>query len=105
MINISGSNVFGHLKYESGVHRAQRVPTTEAGRLHISTVTVALMPQPTDAQVHINESDVCVDVFRASRSDSAIHPVDPLTYGDHHRCSERTNCSKEQGKGVQNLEG
>ncbi|KAF9362953.1 hypothetical protein BGX34_005196 [Mortierella sp. NVP85] len=68
-INITGSNVFGHLKFETGVHRVQRVPATETmGRVHTSTVTVALMPQPTDVQVHINESDVRVDVFRASGS-------------------------------------
>ncbi|KAF9997217.1 hypothetical protein BGZ65_007197 [Modicella reniformis] len=68
-ISITGSNVFGELKFESGVHRVQRVPATESqGRMHTSTVTVAIMPQPTEAQVHINESDVRVDVFRASGS-------------------------------------
>ncbi|ORZ24969.1 protein release factor class I [Lobosporangium transversale] len=68
-IGITGSNVFGQLKYESGVHRVQRVPATETqGRIHTSTVTVAIMPQPTEVQVQIQDSDVRVDVFRASGS-------------------------------------
>ncbi|KAF9116901.1 hypothetical protein BGX27_008985 [Mortierella sp. AM989] len=68
-IAISGSNVFGQLKYESGVHRVQRVPATETqGRIHTSTITVAIMPQPTEVEVQIQDSDVRVDVFRASGS-------------------------------------
>ncbi|KAI7829466.1 peptide chain release factor RF-1 [Gamsiella multidivaricata] len=68
-IAITGSNVFGQLKFESGVHRVQRVPATETqGRIHTSTVTVAIMPQPTEVQVQIQDSDVRVDVFRASGS-------------------------------------
>lgn len=68
-IAITGNNVFGHLKYESGVHRVQRVPATETqGRIHTSTITVAIMPQPTEVQVQIADSDVRVDVFRASGS-------------------------------------
>ncbi|KAF8939403.1 hypothetical protein BGZ58_009844 [Dissophora ornata] len=68
-VAISGHNVFGQLKFESGVHRVQRVPATETqGRIHTSTITVAIMPQPTEVQVQINESDVRVDVFRASGS-------------------------------------
>lgn len=69
MIAITGHNVFGQLKFESGVHRVQRVPATETqGRIHTSTVTVAIMPQPTEVQVQINDADVRVDVFRASGS-------------------------------------
>ncbi|GJJ68110.1 peptide chain release factor 1 [Entomortierella parvispora] len=68
-IAITGHNVFGQLKFESGVHRVQRVPATETqGRIHTSTVTVAIMPQPTEVQVQIHDSDVRVDVFRASGS-------------------------------------
>ncbi|KAG0343783.1 hypothetical protein BG004_004995 [Podila humilis] len=68
-ITITGHNVFGQLKFESGVHRVQRVPATETqGRIHTSTITVAIMPQPTDVQVHIADADVRVDVFRASGS-------------------------------------
>lgn len=66
-VNIGGKNVFGTLKYESGVHRVQRVPATESqGRIHTSTVTVAIMPQPTEVQVQVRDSDLKIDVFRAS---------------------------------------
>ncbi|CEP12181.1 hypothetical protein [Parasitella parasitica] len=66
-VNIAGKNVFGLLKYESGVHRVQRVPATEAqGRIHTSTVTVAILPQPTEVDIQIKESDLKVDVYRAS---------------------------------------
>jgi peptide chain release factor 1 len=55
------------LKWESGVHRVQRVPTTESqGRIHTSTVTVAVLPEAEDVDVQINESDLRIDVYRAS---------------------------------------
>ncbi|PIR17931.1 MAG: peptide chain release factor 1 [Deltaproteobacteria bacterium CG11_big_fil_rev_8_21_14_0_20_49_13] len=64
---ISGNKVYSDLKYESGVHRVQRVPKTEAsGRIHTSAVTVAVMPEADDVDVIINEKDIEVDVFRAS---------------------------------------
>lgn len=64
---ISGNKVYSDLKYESGVHRVQRVPRTEAsGRIHTSAVTVAVMPEADDVDVMINEKDIEVDVFRAS---------------------------------------
>ncbi len=65
--NVSGDNVFGRLKFESGVHRVQRVPETETqGRIHTSAATVAVLPEPEDVDIEINESDLRVDVFRAS---------------------------------------
>ena len=65
--NISGQDVFALLKYESGVHRVQRVPETEAGgRIHTSAATVAVLPEAQDVDIDINESDLRVDVFRAS---------------------------------------
>src|SRR5689334_16562822 len=64
---ITGRNVFARLKYESGVHRVQRVPATESqGRIHTSTVTVAVLPEAEDVDVHVEESDLRIDVFRAS---------------------------------------
>ncbi|MBV8096187.1 MAG: peptide chain release factor 1 [Acetobacteraceae bacterium] len=64
---IKGRGVFARLKYESGVHRVQRVPETESqGRIHTSTVTVAVLPEAEDVDVQIDESDLRVDVFRAS---------------------------------------
>ncbi len=64
---ITGRNVFARFKYESGVHRVQRVPTTETqGRIHTSTVTVAVLPEAEEVDVDINESDLRIDVYRAS---------------------------------------
>ena len=64
---ISGADVFARLKFESGVHRVQRVPETEAGgRIHTSAATVAVLPEVEDVDIDINENDLRVDVFRAS---------------------------------------
>lgn len=67
IVQISGQNVYSDLKYEAGIHRVQRVPKTEQqGRIHTSAVTVAVIPEAEDLDVQINESDLQVDVFRAS---------------------------------------
>ena len=64
---INGRGVFARLKYESGVHRVQRVPTTESqGRIHTSTVTVAVLPEAEEVDVQIDETDLRIDVYRAS---------------------------------------
>jgi peptide chain release factor 1 len=64
---IRGQGVYSRLKFESGVHRVQRVPETEAsGRIHTSTVTVAVLPEVEDVEVEINPNDLRVDVYRAS---------------------------------------
>ena len=64
---IAGSDVFARLKFESGVHRVQRVPETEAGgRIHTSAATVAVLPEAEDVDIDIQESDLRIDVFRAS---------------------------------------
>ena len=63
---VSGRGVFAKLKFESGVHRVQRVPDTEAsGRIHTSAATVAVLPEVEDVDVHINESDLKIDTMRA----------------------------------------
>ncbi|MBV7257741.1 peptide chain release factor 1 [Pacificimonas sp. WHA3] len=65
--NVSGAGVFAKLKFESGVHRVQRVPATEAsGRIHTSAATVAVLPEAEDVDVQVNNEDLRVDVFRAS---------------------------------------
>ncbi len=65
--NISGKGVFSFLKFESGVHRVQRVPVTESsGRVHTSTATVAVLPEAEEIDVKIDESDLKIDVMRAS---------------------------------------
>jgi peptide chain release factor 1 len=64
---ITGKGVFARLKFESGVHRVQRVPETESqGRIHTSTVTVAVLPEAEEVDVAINDTDLRIDVFRAS---------------------------------------
>jgi len=65
--SITGRNVFARLKFESGVHRIQRVPQTEAsGRIHTSTATVAVLPEAEEVDVHIEDKDLRIDVFRSS---------------------------------------
>lgn len=67
IFSVEGHNVYGKLKYESGVHRVQRVPVTEAGgRIHTSTATVAVLPEAEDVEVNLNMDDVRVDYFRSS---------------------------------------
>lgn len=64
---VTGKSVFARLKFESGVHRVQRVPATETqGRIHTSTVTVAVLPEAEEVDVDINEGDLRIDVYRAS---------------------------------------
>ncbi len=65
--NILGNGVFGRLKFESGVHRVQRVPTTEtSGRIHTSAATVAVLPEAEDLEISIEDKDLRIDVFRSS---------------------------------------
>ena len=65
--NISGYNVFSKLKFESGVHRVQRVPSTESsGRVHTSAATVAVLPEAEEVDINIEEKDLRIDVFRSS---------------------------------------
>jgi peptide chain release factor 1 len=79
--SISGDGVFGRLKFESGVHRVQRVPTTETqGRVHTSAATVAVLPEPEDVNIEINDNDIRIDTYRSSgaggqhvnKTDSAV---------------------------------
>ncbi|HBN84563.1 MAG TPA: peptide chain release factor 1, partial [Clostridiales bacterium] len=64
---LEGKMVYSKLKYESGVHRVQRIPVTESGgRIHTSTVTVAVMPEVEDVEVDINPNDLQIDTYRAS---------------------------------------
>jgi peptide chain release factor 1 len=64
---VRGKGAYSHLRYESGVHRVQRVPVTESsGRIHTSTATVAVLPEAEDADIEIHENDLRVDVYRSS---------------------------------------
>jgi len=82
--SIEGEEVFAHLKFEGGVHRVQRVPATESqGRIHTSTVTVAVMPEAEEVEVELDANDLRIDVFRAgghggqsvNTTDSAVRIV------------------------------
>ncbi|MEQ9145657.1 MAG: peptide chain release factor 1 [Parvibaculaceae bacterium] len=65
--SVSGKGVYAKLKFESGVHRVQRVPSTESGgRIHTSAATVAVLPEPEDVDIDIEDKDLRIDVFRAS---------------------------------------
>ena len=65
--SISGNNIFADMKFESGVHRVQRVPETETqGRVHTSAATVAVLPEPEEVDIDVNDADLRIDVFRAS---------------------------------------
>ena len=67
VLSMKGENVFGEMKFESGVHRVQRVPDTESsGRLHTSAATVAVLPEAEAVDVEINDSDIKIDTYRAS---------------------------------------
>lgn len=67
IVSVTGTGIYGELKYESGVHRVQRVPVTESqGRVHTSAASVAVMPEAEEVDVVINPADLRVDVFRAS---------------------------------------
>ena len=79
--SIGGDGVFGRLKFESGVHRVQRVPDTEAqGRIHTSAATVAVLPEVEDVEIEINDADLRIDTYRSSgaggqhvnKTDSAV---------------------------------
>ena len=81
VVSIKGENCYMHLKFESGVHRVQRVPLTESGgRIHTSTATVAVLIEPQEVELSINPEDLKIDTFRASgaggqhvnRTDSAV---------------------------------
>ena len=66
IFSVSGSNIYSYLKYESGVHRVQRVPDTETqGRVHTSAATVAVLPEAEEVDIKIKDSDLRIDVFRS----------------------------------------
>ena len=66
IFSVTGENIYSYLKYESGVHRVQRVPTTEAqGRVHTSAATVAVLPEAEEVDINIKDSDLRIDVFRS----------------------------------------
>ena len=104
ILKITGQEVFRYLKYESGVHRVQRVPATETqGRVHTSTVTVAVLPEAEEVDVELKNEDLRIEVCRAggaggqhvNRTESAVQ-IFHLPTGLYVRCEDKNSATSRR---------